>query len=99
MPDERNAMTASETKQSTEMTPHEEPEKADCSMGGEELDPETCRFYREALVIMEKAGIPFLVGGAYALQRYTGISRHTKDFDIFVRPTDAQRALKAFEDA
>ena len=29
--------------------------------------------------------MPFLVGGAYAFARYTGIERHTKDFDVFVR--------------
>jgi hypothetical protein len=30
--------------------------------------------------------VPFLVGGEYALAHYTGIIRHTKDFDIFVYP-------------
>jgi hypothetical protein len=39
--------------------------------------------------------VPFLVGGAYALECYTGIARHTKDFDLFVRPRDAGRALEA----
>jgi hypothetical protein len=39
--------------------------------------------------------VPFLVGGAYALERYTGVARHTKDFDLFVRPADAGRALGA----
>jgi hypothetical protein len=46
--------------------------------------------------LLQKAGIPFLVGGAYAFERYTGIVRHTKDFDIFVRPADCTRALDAF---
>ena len=32
-----------------------------------------------------EAGLPFLVGGAYAFARYTGIERFTKDFDVFVR--------------
>jgi hypothetical protein len=35
------------------------------------------------------------VGGAYAFAQYTGIERHTKDFDIFVRPDDAPAALEA----
>jgi hypothetical protein len=39
-------------------------------------------------------GIPFLVGGAYAFERYTGIARHTKDFDLFVHPRDVDRALE-----
>jgi hypothetical protein len=57
------------------------------------LDPRTVAFYREALSALVDAGVPFLVGGAYALERYTGIARHTKDFDIFVRPGDCQRTL------
>jgi hypothetical protein len=60
------------------------------------LTPETVAFYRRALQTLQGSGIPFLVGGAYALQRYTGIVRHTKDFDIFVRPADCQRVLDTF---
>jgi hypothetical protein len=37
--------------------------------------------------------IPFLVGGAFAFERYTGFSRETKDFDIFVLPDDVPRVL------
>jgi hypothetical protein len=59
----------------------------------EGLDPQTAEFYRESLGALIESGIPFLVGGAYALERYTGIARHTKDFDIFVRPVDCERAL------
>jgi len=33
-----------------------------------------------------------MVGGAYAFARYTGIVRHTKDFDVFLRPADRDRA-------
>jgi hypothetical protein len=44
---------------------------------------------------LDEAGVPFLVGGAYALHRYAGIERHTKDFDVFVRPGDCRRALGA----
>jgi hypothetical protein len=40
--------------------------------------------------------VPHLVGGAYAFQRYTGISRDTKDLDVFVRPADCQRSLDTF---
>ena len=43
-----------------------------------------------------EANIRFLVGGAYALCAYTGISRDTKDFDLFVRPDDLERALETF---
>lgn len=63
------------------------------------LSKESIRFYREALAILSGAGIPHLVGGAYAYARYTGIERHTKDFDIFIREEDFDRAAKAFADA
>src|SRR5207253_3548162 len=61
----------------------------------EGLDPDTALFYRHAIRCLKKAEVPFLVGGAYALAVYTGIVRHTKDFDVFVRPEDCRRALDA----
>lgn len=61
------------------------------------LDQETLDLYRKAMRALEAAGIPFLVGGAYAFARYTGIVRHTKDFDIFLRPDVVRRALDALE--
>jgi hypothetical protein len=50
-------------------------------------------FYVRAMRRLDEAGIEFLVGGAYAFERYTGIARHTKDFDIFVHPRDVPRVL------
>jgi hypothetical protein len=52
------------------------------------LDPVTAAFYARSMKALHDAGVPFLVGGAYAFERYTSIARHTKDFDIFVRPDD-----------
>ena len=71
----------------------------DCHIGSIQLDEETCRFYRHAVEVLDGSGVGYLVGGAFALERYTGISRYTKDFDVFVRPADAETALKAFEQA
>ena len=51
-------------------------------------------FYLRAMQLLEDAGVEFLVGGAYAFERYTGIARHTKDFDIFVHPRDVERGLE-----
>jgi hypothetical protein len=56
-------------------------------------DPEIASFYRECLETLNNSGIPFLVGGTYALSHYTGIIRHTKDLDIFVRPADSETVL------
>lgn len=61
------------------------------------MSTETLQFYREAFTILEDAGIPFLVGGAYGLNRCAGIVRHTKDLDVFVRPEDAERTLAVFQ--
>jgi hypothetical protein len=51
------------------------------------------------MTILNDAGVRFLVGGAYAFERYTSIARHTKDFDIFVHPSDYHRAGTAFTQA
>jgi len=58
------------------------------------LSKETIAFYQQAMRAFEEGGVPFLVGGAYAFARYTGIERHTKDFDVFVKPEDFERALE-----
>jgi hypothetical protein len=39
------------------------------------------------------------VGGGFAFSHYTGIQRHTKDLDVFVRPTDAQWTLDTLTQA
>jgi hypothetical protein len=58
------------------------------------LDPVSRDFYQSAIQYLQKAAIPFLVGGAYSFARHTGLERHTKDFDIFVRPADCERVLQ-----
>lgn len=45
-------------------------------------------FYRNVMRALNDAGLPFLVGGAYAFVHYTGISRPTKDLDLFIRRSD-----------
>ncbi|HEX6632193.1 MAG TPA: hypothetical protein VF048_13925 [Gemmatimonadaceae bacterium] len=60
---------------------------------------EARQFYRDVLLTLREGAVPFLVGGAYAYARFTGIKRPTKDFDIFVRPEDVERALAVLADA
>ena len=55
-------------------------------------------FYADALAALGRAGVPFLVGGAWAFHRYADIARYTKDFDIFLRPADVPRALAVLDD-
>ncbi len=60
-------------------------------------EPETREFYRRSLRGLIESGVPFLVGGAYALAKQAGVERHTKDLDVFLRPADRDRALEALE--
>lgn len=59
------------------------------------LDATTLAFYRGVMTCFSEAGIPFLVGGGYALRNYTGIVRDTKDFDLFILRRDVPRSLTA----
>jgi hypothetical protein len=65
---------------------------------GEFWIPEAEReVYRHALTALNRAGLPFVISGLYALYEYTGIYRQTKDLDIFVEPrhvVDAARVLR-----
>lgn len=63
------------------------------------LTPKERAFYEAAMDDLDRARVPFLVGGAYALAQYTGIERHTKDFDIFVRRGSCDDALEALRQA
>lgn len=56
---------------------------------------DTNTFYRRTLHVLSEARVPFLVGGSHAFLNYTGIERQTKDFDLFVRESDSERALEA----
>src|SRR3954471_10378550 len=52
-------------------------------------------FYRDAMVVLGRAKVPFLVGGAFAFIHQAGIDKSTKDLDLFARPGDVQRLLEA----
>jgi hypothetical protein len=52
-------------------------------------------FYRQVLKTLNASGLPFLVGGAYGFNCYTGISRRTKDLDIFIRRQDYEHVSDA----
>ena len=60
-----------------------------------DLSSEAVAFYRRGIHRLQERDIPFLVGGAYAFAPYTGITRHTKDFDLFLREEDLERAMEA----
>ncbi len=55
------------------------------------MAPQTRRFYRNVLLLLNQAQIPYVVGGTYALNYHTGLNRYTKDFDIFIAKSDFYR--------
>ena len=67
----------------------------DHELTGSDREAAAHEFYRHAMAALAAAGLPFLVGGAYAFAHYTGIARDTKDFDLFVRRGDHAAALGA----
>ena len=67
--------------------------------GHQELDPPTRAFYARTLAVLNESRVPYLLGGAYALATYTGLSRHTKDLDVFAKREDRDRILAALEGA
>jgi len=59
------------------------------------IDAPTREFYRTTLQQLLDEGIPFIVGGGYALRHYTRIERELKDLDLFVRRADFPRLQTA----
>jgi hypothetical protein len=54
--------------------------------------------YKRALAALNRAGIPFVVSGAYAIYEHTGIYRETKDLDLFLTPDKMIEAAVALRD-
>ena len=65
----------------------------------DESAQDTNTFYRRTLHVLSDAAVPFLVGGSHAFLEYTGIVRNTKDFDLFLRRDDLDRATDALRAA
>lgn len=63
----------------------------------EEVDPHVADFYRQTLRALNGAGIPFLVGGAFAHACHTGIRRSTKDLDLFIHRADYERIAQLMQ--
>ena len=61
------------------------------------LEAEEC--YQDAMRALLAAGIPFVVGGAFAVHRHTGVWRPTKDLDIFLTAAHIPEAFAHLERA
>ncbi len=62
-------------------------------------DPVSVACYSDAIRALKRGKVEFLVGGAYSFARYSGIYRHTKDLDLFLRPSDIDAAQSALAEA
>lgn len=47
------------------------------------------------MAALQDANVPFLIGGAYVVEIYSGVSRRSKDFDLYVRPHHVRAAMDA----
>ena len=45
------------------------------------------------MAALQDANVPFLIGGAYVVEAYAGVSRRSKDFDLYVRPHHVDAAI------
>src|SRR2546421_2442902 len=52
-------------------------------------------FHCRSVAVLRAAEIPFLIGGAYVVEVYAGVSRSTKDSDLYIRPNELKPALNA----
>jgi hypothetical protein len=63
-----------------------------------EFPPEQRALFCEVLEHMNRAGVPYVVSGAFALQKHTGIWRNTKDLDLFLPPQAVPEALRHLQE-
>jgi predicted nucleotidyltransferase len=56
-------------------------------------------FHRKSMAALQDANVPFLIGGAYVVEAHAGISRRSKDFDLYVRPPHVDTAIDALAHA
>lgn len=61
--------------------------------------PEQERLFREVLRLLNEKHVPYVVSGAFALQKHTGIWRDTKDLDLFLPAENMKQALEYLQEA
>ncbi len=57
-----------------------------------EIPEQYIEVFREALISLNNAKIPYVVGGAYAAWHYTGYCRYTHDLDLYLEHKWVERA-------
>ncbi|MGH8138918.1 MAG: nucleotidyltransferase domain-containing protein [Steroidobacteraceae bacterium] len=79
--------------------PSGNPAQDDPEAGSGGPEPGARQFYLRTMEALNAAGLAWLVGGGYALGHYTGVERHTRDFDIFVRREDYDAIMRVLTGA
>ena len=87
------AATPDHERTSKHIVAEETPNPSYTSSIPQQLPEKQESLFREVLSILEGKKIPFAVSGAFALRQHTGISRFTKDLDLFLSPVDVPNAL------
>ena len=64
-----------------------------------DFDAEASDVYGEVLDALDRAEISYMLGGALALNAYTGIWRDTKDLDVFTTEKTVPRVLEVLKEA
>jgi hypothetical protein len=57
------------------------------------MDADQSALTRAVLTAVNEMGVPYVLGGAFAVNRHGGPWRNTKDLDLFVPPEDRQRVV------
>ncbi len=57
------------------------------------------KFYSNFISLLLEHDFPFMIGGTYAFSAYTGITRPTKDMDIFTTTEDYPKLLQVANDS
>lgn len=60
--------------------------------------PQQEKLFRQVLQHMNERGVPYAVAGAFALAQHTGISRDTKDLDVFLPAEHVAEALRSLKE-
>jgi hypothetical protein len=60
---------------------------------------EQWRVYSAVIDGAQKLGVPFALGGAFAVAAYTGYWRNTKDLDLYVLPRHREAMIQILHDA
>lgn len=63
------------------------------------ISAEQWEIYRTAIETVRGAGIPFMLGGGFALATFTGRWRDTKDIDFYIKPEDRDATVAALSAA